>query len=107
MKKPSPKSSLDWTFILKSLADESRLKIIHKLLKGEVSVHKLSDSLGLKIYNVSRHLKILESSGLVKKRKDGNLRIYGITDNLKSRLSDNKQVLDLGCCQFKFKGLRK
>ncbi len=100
-------SSLDWTKTLKALADENRLQILHVLLKGEISVNRLSDTLGLRVYNVSRHLKILETAGLVRKRKEGNLRIYGITEKLKSRLSRNKQVLDLGCCQFKFKGFRK
>lgn len=107
MKKFSLKSSLDWTAILKSLADESRLQIIRQLLKGEVSVNKLSDLLGLKVYNVSRHLRILESSGLVEKRKESNRRIYKITEEFQSRFSQNNQVLDLGCCLFKFKSLEK
>ena len=107
MRKPSLQSSFDWTIILKALADENRLQIISKLLKGEISVNKLSEALNLKIYNVSRHLKTLETCGLIEKRKEGNHRIYKISNELKSRLSDNKQVLDLGCCQFKFKGLRK
>lgn len=100
-------SSLEWTKTLKALADESRLQIIHVLLNGEISVNKLSEELGLRVYNVSRHLKILETADLVKKRKEGNLRIYGITAKLKSRLSKDRQVLDLGCCQFTFKGFKK
>jgi DNA-binding transcriptional ArsR family regulator len=107
MKKISLKSSLDWTVILKSLADESRLQIIRQLLKGEVSVNKLSDTLGLKVYNVSRHLRILETSGLVEKRKESNRRIYRITEEFQSRFSQNNQVLDLGCCLFKFRNLKK
>lgn len=107
MKKISLKSSLDWTVILKALADESRLQIIRKLLRGEVSVNRLSDTLGLKVYNVSRHLRILESSGLVEKRKESNRRIYRITEEFQSRFSQNNQVLDLGCCFFKFKNLKK
>jgi DNA-binding transcriptional ArsR family regulator len=107
MKKISLKSSLDWTAILKSMADESRLRIIRQLLRGEVSVNKLSDTLGLKVYNVSRHLRILETSGLVEKRKESNRRIYRITEEFQSRFSQNNQVLDLGCCRFKFKNLKK
>jgi DNA-binding transcriptional ArsR family regulator len=107
MNKNLPHFSIDWTKVLKALADESRLQIIHKLLKGEISVNALSDSLGLKIYNVSRHLKILENSGLVEKRKEGNLRIYRISKSLKSHFSSDRQVLDLDCCQFKFKGFQK
>jgi DNA-binding transcriptional ArsR family regulator len=89
------------------MADESRLRIIRQLLRGEVSVNKLSDTLGLKVYNVSRHLRILETSGLVEKRKESNRRIYRITEEFQSRFSQNNQVLDLGCCRFKFKNLKK
>jgi len=106
MEKNRLKSSLDWCGILKTLADENRLQIISELLIKESSVNNLADTLGMKVYNISRHLKILESGGLVNKRKEGNRRIYKITDSLKSRLSDDKQILDLGCCKFMFKNLK-
>ncbi len=92
----------NWTNILKALADENRLQIIHQLLKKELSVQDLSNILGIKMYNMSRHLKVLESNGLVYKRKDGVHRFYNITNNFKSRLSNDNQVLDLGCCKFIF-----
>lgn len=93
---------LNWTSILKALADENRLQIIHELLKQDASVQDLANLLKIQPYNISKHLKILETSGLVKKRKDGAHRIYHIADNLKSHLSDNNQTLDLGCCKFIF-----
>lgn len=96
-------SSPKWTKILKALADENRLHIIHELLKHELSVRDLSDTLNMKDYNISKHLKILEETGLVKKKKDGVHRIYHITEIFSSRLSNNNQVLDLGCCKFIFK----
>ena len=95
-------SPLNWTSILKALADENRLQIIHTLLKQESSVQDLSESLDVKTYNISKHLKILETSGLVQKRKDGVHRIYHVTESLRSRLSEDNQVLDLGCCKFIF-----
>ncbi len=95
-------STLNWTSILKALADENRLQIIHTLLKQESSVQDLSESLDVKTYNISKHLKILETSGLVQKKKDGVHRIYHVTENLRSRLSEDNQVLDLGCCKFIF-----
>lgn len=107
MRRMSLRSSLDWTVVLKSLADETRLRIIRQLLKGEVSVNDLSEALGLKVYNVSRHLRILESSGLVGKRKERNRRMYRITEEFQSRFSQDNQLLDLGCCLFKFKDLKK
>ncbi len=60
---------LKWTTILKALADESRLKIIHELLKQETTVQNLSNILDIKIYNISKHLKILEANELVKKKE--------------------------------------
>ncbi|UCH81088.1 MAG: winged helix-turn-helix transcriptional regulator [Nitrospiraceae bacterium] len=101
-KKSRIESTLNWTSILKALADENRLQIIHTLLKQESSVQDLSESLDIKTYNISKHLKILETSGLVQKRKDGIHRIYHVTENLRSHLSEDNQVLDLGCCKFIF-----
>lgn len=105
MKKAHIKNSIDWTIILKALADESRLQIIRELLKQDLSVTSLSYALNIKIYNISRHLRILETSGLVRKRKEGNSRIYSIAEDLKSRFSQKNHVLDLGCCTFTFKGM--
>lgn len=98
--------TIQWTNVLKSLADESRLQIIRELLRAEASVQDLATLLGIKIYNISKHLKILEGSGLVQKRKDGVQRIYFVTDAFKSKFSENNKVLDLGCCKFIFDNLK-
>ena len=92
----------NWSRILKALADENRLQIIQELLKREATVQDLSDILGIQVYNTSKHLKVLEANELVNKRKDSNHRIYYVTESLRSRLSEDKQMLDLGCCQFVF-----
>jgi DNA-binding transcriptional ArsR family regulator len=101
-KKPNSDDPLNWTGTLKALADESRLQIIHALLKQDLTVQDLADNLNIKIYNISKHLKILEASGIVQKKKEGIQRIYHITARLKSRFSEDDQVLDLGCCKFMF-----
>jgi DNA-binding transcriptional ArsR family regulator len=90
----------NWSRILKALADEDRLKIIQELLKREATVQDLSDIVGIEPYNTSKHLKILEANELVNKTKDGAHRIYSVTESLRSRLSEDNQVLDLGFCQF-------
>ena len=90
------------TAILKALADENRLQIINELLKQDLSVQDLSSILNIQKYNISKHLKILEANGLVNKNKNGTLRIYYITRKLRSHLSKNNQILDLGCCKFMF-----
>lgn len=107
IEKSHSKSPLKWTEILKALCDESRLLIIQELLNHDASVTDLSKTLDIKIYNISRHLKILETSGLVKKIKRGNSRIYSITESIKGRFLEKDQILDLGCCKFTFKELRK
>jgi DNA-binding transcriptional ArsR family regulator len=106
LKDDSIESPLRWAQILKALADESRLLIIHELLKHEASVTELSETLGMKVYNISRHLRILETNGLVKKIKRGNSRIYSITESITNRFSKEDQILDLGCCKFTFKDLK-
>ncbi len=92
----------NWTSILKALADESRLQIIYELLKQEATVKDLSEILDSQPYNISKHLKILEANELVNKTKDGTHRIYSVAESLRSRLSEDNQVLDLGCCKFIF-----
>ncbi len=95
----------DWTVILKTLADETRLRIMNILLDHEASVNELAKTLGMENYNISKHLKLLESCALVEKRKDGANRIFKIAEGMRSRFSDD--ILDLGCCKFNFKDLRK
>jgi len=91
-----------WLIKLKALSDENRIQIIHELLKNELSVSQLSNILRLKIYNISKHLKILEISGLVSQRNKGNFRMYRIATNHKSYLNGNNYILDLGFCKFNF-----
>ena len=55
----------------KALADETRLRLVHILQSCELSVNELVSILGMGQSRVSRHLKILSSSGLLQSRRDG------------------------------------
>lgn len=66
--------------IFKALADPIRLKIIEFLRDGEKCVCEIVPSMGIIQPLVSRHLKILKDCGLVNDRKEGNRRLYSITD---------------------------
>jgi ArsR family transcriptional regulator len=66
--------------ILKALADPIRLEIIEFLRGGEKCVCEIVPSMGIIQPLVSRHLKILKDCGLVNDRKEGNRRLYSITD---------------------------
>lgn len=107
MKKALSKNSVNWVNILKALADENRLQIISILLNKESYVNELSDLLGIAVCNISRHLKVLETNGLIEKRKKGTYIFYSVSEKLKFRLSKNCLVLDLGCCKFRFTDIKK
>lgn len=88
--------------ILKSLADESRLKIVRLLLNGEKSVSEVVRSLHMAQPQVSHHLSILRGSGLVNTRRDGQKIINFIDPEVKFILEKKEIGLDLGCCSIQF-----
>jgi len=56
---------------LKAAGDESRLRILNMLRLRPLCVCEIAEVLGLAQSTVSRHLKILEDSGLLERTKDG------------------------------------
>ncbi len=66
--------------IFNALSDTARLEIVEFLRKGERCVCEIVPHVSLIQPLVSRHLKILKDCGLVKDRKDGNRRLYSVTD---------------------------
>lgn len=97
----SPKKH-DWVPILKALAEENRLDILRLLIEKEMSVSTLSERLKTPEYSVSKHLRILREAGLLELEKDGQRRIYRISQDFREKLDQNANVLDLGCCLFRF-----
>lgn len=63
-----------------ALSDPIRLEIVTYLQNGEKCVCEVVPHLNLIQPLVSRHLKILKDSGIVRCRKDGNKRMYSIVD---------------------------
>lgn len=89
--------------MLKAWADETRWRIVHELLNAPATVNGLTARIsGASQYNVSRHLTILENAGIVEKRRDGKHVVCQITYGFRQQLARNKNVLDLGCCTFRF-----
>jgi len=66
--------------IFKALSDPTRLKILDFLRDGEKCVCEIIPHVGLIQPVVSRHLKILKDIGIVRDKKDGNRRLYSITE---------------------------
>ena len=63
-----------------ALSDFARLEILEFLRDGEKCVCEITPHMNLIQPVVSRHLKILKEIGIVGYRKDGNKRLYSITD---------------------------
>jgi ArsR family transcriptional regulator len=61
--------------ICKTLANPKRLEILNALQAGEVSVGELVRKLRLPKANVSQHLAVLRSRGVVSARREG-LNVY-------------------------------
>ena len=72
----------------KVLAEPVRLRILQVLEGGERSVGSLADELDTTQPNVSKHLRILQESGFVSRRQEGNTVYYAISDPCVYELCD-------------------
>ncbi len=61
--------------VCKGLGDPKRLLIINMLREGERTTSEICHEFGFSQANVSQHLGILRTKGLIKSRKDGQ-RVY-------------------------------
>lgn len=66
------------TQYFKALADETRLRILKLLEEGELCVCDITAALEMTQPNVSFHLGILKSAGLIKDRKAGRWSYYDL-----------------------------
>ena len=69
--------SLDSTLnIFRAIGEETRLRIVALLVRGELTVSELTQILGQSQPRVSRHLKILADAGLVERYREGSWMFY-------------------------------
>jgi len=64
----------DLNAIFATLSDPTRRAVIERLAKGPASVSTLASDYDIALPTFMRHLKILESSGLVRSVKKGRVR---------------------------------
>ena len=62
------------------LAEPTRLRILHCLCNGELSVNEVVEAAGLTQANTSRHLNMLYRANIVDRRREGTQIIYKIVD---------------------------
>lgn len=65
--------------LFRSLADDTRLRILIRLAAGEARVVDLTAQLGLAQSTVSKHLSCLRGCGLVDYRVEGRQSFYSLT----------------------------
>ncbi len=66
--------------VCRVLGSANRIKIIEVLREGERSVGELSETLGLRQANVSQHLAVMRSKGVLKTRKVGTSIYYSVSN---------------------------
>jgi DNA-binding transcriptional ArsR family regulator len=66
--------------VLKTLANPRRLEILHALSSGPIEVGRLAHRIGASQPNVSQHLAVLRTAGLVDAERDGREVRYGLAD---------------------------
>ena len=80
---PASSSEFDrqrYAAVGRALADPKRLCVLESLAAGEVSVSDLSTRVGCQVPNMSQHLAVLRSAGLVQSRRDGSTVFYRLAD---------------------------
>ena len=70
----------DLVMIFKALSDETRLRIIKLLERGELCVCDITAALDMVQPKVSFHLSALKEAGLIKDRKQGKWIHYSLDD---------------------------
>lgn len=66
--------------VARALADPKRLCVVERLAEGERSVSDLSRDIGCQVPNMSQHLSVLRSAGLVVSRREGSTVFYRLAD---------------------------
>jgi ArsR family transcriptional regulator, virulence genes transcriptional regulator len=66
--------------IYKIMANPKRLEILNILARGERAVSELIKAVGARKANISQHLAVLRSLGLIKSRRSGQNIYYKIVD---------------------------
>jgi DNA-binding transcriptional ArsR family regulator len=66
--------------VLKTLASPRRLEILHVLARGPIEVGRLAELIGASQPNVSQHLSVLRTAGIVDAERDGREVRYRLSD---------------------------
>lgn len=86
--------------MLAALAEPNRIRLIECLRTGQKNVTELARMLNVEIVNVSHHLGVLRTAGLVLDEKQGRFVIYSLNPKIFNSESSKATSLDLGWCRI-------
>jgi DNA-binding transcriptional ArsR family regulator len=89
--------------LLAALAAPERLRIVRLLADGERNVTQISAAADIAPLNVSHHLTVLKTAGLIRSQKRGRFVWYGLRPGvLEEAVTAGVpgEALNLGCCQI-------
>jgi DNA-binding transcriptional ArsR family regulator len=72
----------------RALAEPARLRILERLLGGELSVNEITEAVGLSQASTSKHLATLHACGFLSRRRAGSTVHYSIADSVVHELCD-------------------
>ena len=73
----APAANLDHTLL--ALADPTRRAILRRLSEGEARVTDLAQPFAISLNSVSKHIRVLERAGLVRRRRAGREHLLSFT----------------------------
>ena len=77
---PEPKTCAHLARVFRALAHPARIRLIHRLMEGDCCVSEAGACLKISQPNVSQHLKILKTAGLIAGRRRGAKICYRLID---------------------------
>jgi DNA-binding transcriptional ArsR family regulator len=89
--------------LLSALAAPERLKIVRFLADGPHNVTEIAAMLEVAAVNVSHHLMVLKTSGLIAGKKKGRFVLYSLCPGVleeAEKAGIPKEALNLGCCRI-------
>jgi ArsR family transcriptional regulator len=75
---------IEFVQVMKALSDPNRVKIIKMLQCRELCVCEIKTALGLAQSTTSKHLKVLETAGLIVSSKEGLWVNYRLSDGARN-----------------------
>jgi len=80
-----PKESAVADRVFSALADQSRRKVIELLHQRDMTILDLSPSFDMSFQALSKHIKILESAGIINKKQEGKYRVCSLNHQALSK----------------------